>query len=286
MSASLQQLNGTAGRDETNAVRVFPRRKSDKSVTLRRSSADAWIACKPWFDRIVATLLLIPGLPVVGLLCVLVKLTSRGPALYSQRRLGRYGRQFWIYKLRTMQHDCERLTGAVWAQPQDPRVTALGRILRVTHLDELPQLFNVLRGEMSLVGPRPERPEIVDCLVPEIPDYEDRLGVLPGLTGLAQICVHADSTLDDVRTKLKYDLAYMRQASFSLDVRILICTAFKVFGLNRSWLRAIVLAGVDLPRKWRVTSPRPIAAQSPPPRRSLAQGVPGVCAEPPPPVLV
>src|SRR5439155_12868491 len=116
---------------------------------------------------------------------LLVKLTSRGPALYTQTRLGRNGRPFTIYKLRTMQHRCESLTGARWSTPGDPRITPVGRFLRKTHLDELPQLWNVLRGDMALVGPRPERPEFVPQLEQAVPHYRDRLLVRPGVSGLA-----------------------------------------------------------------------------------------------------
>jgi lipopolysaccharide/colanic/teichoic acid biosynthesis glycosyltransferase len=191
-------------------------------------------------DRILAILLLVPALPVMAIAWSLVRVTSRGPGIYFQSRSGLNGKPFKIFKLRTMTHNCEAATGAVWAKPNDSRVTWLGKILRKTHLDELPQLFNVLRGEMSLVGPRPERPEIVERLKLEIPNYAMRMEVYPGVTGLAQIYAEPDQTLDDVRHKLALDLRYIAQRSTWLDLRIIGCTALKMVGLNRSWTRRIL----------------------------------------------
>jgi lipopolysaccharide/colanic/teichoic acid biosynthesis glycosyltransferase len=131
---------------------------------------------------------------------------------------------FRIYKFRSMVTDAERSTGAVWATSRDPRVTRLGQFLRRTHLDELPQFFNVLRGEMSVVGPRPERPEIVERLAPQIPGYADRVSVLPGITGLAQVAHCYDSSLQTAARKLQYDLYYIRYASLLLDLKIMAAT--------------------------------------------------------------
>src|SRR5262249_35904144 len=144
--------------------------------------------------------------PLILGLAALVKLTSRGPAFYKQTRLGRGGSLFTIYKLRTMVDRCESLTGPRWALPRDPRVTGLGRFLRKSRLDELPQLLNVVRGEMSLVGPRPERPEFLPELERACPGYRERLAVRPGVTGLAQVQLPADTSVDSVRRKLAYDL--------------------------------------------------------------------------------
>jgi lipopolysaccharide/colanic/teichoic acid biosynthesis glycosyltransferase len=210
------------------------------------------IRVKFWFDCLATLVLLIPALPVIAVAWVVVKATSRGPGFFFQRRVGLNGREFWICKLRTMTVDCERHTGAVWAQPNDPRVTLVGRLLRATHLDELPQLYNVLRGEMSLVGPRPERPEIIKRLAPEIRNYADRLRVRPGVTGLAQISAKADLTIEDVKLKQRYDLAYIGSMSLWLDLRIIACTALKVCGLNRAGLRDCLFPG----------SSRSIAAES------------------------
>src|SRR5262249_48162069 len=142
--------------------------------------------------------------PVTLLAMLLVRLTSRGPAIYVQRRVGRGGREFRIYKIRSMYHDCERKSGACWASKHDPRVTPLGRVLRRTHFDELPQLWNVLRGDMSLIGPRPERPEFVDKLACAIPRYRERLWILPGVTGFAQVQLPADTDLESVQLKVTY----------------------------------------------------------------------------------
>jgi lipopolysaccharide/colanic/teichoic acid biosynthesis glycosyltransferase len=198
-------------------------------------------AVKAAADFTLALVLLVLAAPVVAVAALLVKLTSRGPAFYSQTRLGRHGRPYRIYKLRTMRHDCERVSGPKWSSARDPRVTPVGRFLRKTHLDELPQLWNVLRGEMSLVGPRPERPEFVPELERHLPDYGARLLVRPGLTGLAQVQLPPDTDLESVRRKLRYDLYYVRRFSFWLDLRLLASTALKVLGapfaLSRFLLR-------------------------------------------------
>jgi lipopolysaccharide/colanic/teichoic acid biosynthesis glycosyltransferase len=182
-------------------------------------------------DVVTAALLLFLTWPVIALLLVLVKLTSRGSPLYSQDRLGLHGEAFTIYKIRTMLHDCERLTGPTWAKADDPRVTPLGRFLRRSHLDELPQLWNVVRGEMSLIGPRPERPKIVLKLEQTVPRYRERLAVRPGITGLAQVQLPADEDVLDVRRKVAYDLTYIRNLGLWLDLRILLATVLKVAGV-------------------------------------------------------
>lgn len=186
---------------------------------------------KTRLGRCAAALLLIPALPLIGLLVLLVRLTSRGPGLYRQVRVGIHGQTFALYKIRTMRCDAEATTGPVWTGPNDPRITPLGRLLRRVHLDELPQLFNVIRGEMALVGPRPERPEFTQYLAREIPGYLDRYLVPPGITGLAQINLPPDTDVDSVRHKLVLDLDYIRTASLLLDLRILLCTSSRLFGL-------------------------------------------------------
>jgi lipopolysaccharide/colanic/teichoic acid biosynthesis glycosyltransferase len=192
---------------------------------------NAYLAVKSVLEFVSATVLLVLTSPVILLTVMLVKLTSRGPAVYSQVRLGLRGKPYRIYKIRTMVHDCEKRSGARWSSDDDPRVTWLGRLLRRTHLDELPQLWNVIRGDMNLIGPRPERPEFLPMLEQAIPHYTDRLLVRPGVTGLAQVQLPADTDIESVRRKLAYDLYYVRQASFWLDLRILTCTVFKVAGL-------------------------------------------------------
>jgi lipopolysaccharide/colanic/teichoic acid biosynthesis glycosyltransferase len=194
-------------------------------------------SCKRYADVVLALLLLLGSAPVVLLAMLVVKLTSRGPALYSQTRLGRYGRPFVIYKIRTMTHNCESLTGAQWSRPGDSRVTPVGRFLRQAHIDELPQLWNVVKGDMSLVGPRPERPEFTPQLEQSIPLYRERLRCRPGLTGLAQVQLPPDSDLNSVRVKLAYDLYYVQRVSAWMDLRLLFCTAFKVVGVPYERLR-------------------------------------------------
>src|SRR5262249_41022157 len=140
-------------------------------------------------------------------------------------------RPYCMWKLRSMQHNCEKLSGPQWSTTGDPRVTPVGRFLRRTHIDELPQLWNVLRGEMSLVGPRPERPEFVSQLEQVIPHYLERLNVPPGITGLAQIQLPPDTDLESVHRKTKCDLYYVRHISLWLDLRILLCTPLHLMGI-------------------------------------------------------
>ena len=166
--------------------------------------------------------------PLVPLIALAIKLTSRGPALYSQERVGRFGDLFNMYKLRTMRSDAEA-DGPVWsAGDEDPRLTPIGGFLRRTHLDELPQLLNVLRGHMSLVGPRPERPHFVQTLHGAIPRYDQRLLLKPGMTGLAQVHYRYDTSLSDVRRKLRFDLLYVKRMCLTLDVKILAWTLLVV----------------------------------------------------------
>lgn len=188
------------------------------------------------FDFSVALVLLILAFPVLLLVAVLVKLTSSGPFLYRQIRSGKGGRPFTICKVRTMVQDSER-NGACWSLPGDPRITWFGRFLRWTHLDELPQLWNVLCGDMSLIGPRPERPEFIPGLETAIPRYRERLLVRPGLTGLAQVQLPSDTEIESVRRKIAYDLWYVQNRTFGLDVRILIATALKMCGARFGFLR-------------------------------------------------
>jgi lipopolysaccharide/colanic/teichoic acid biosynthesis glycosyltransferase len=184
-----------------------------------------WYApCKRAAEFITALLLLVLAAPLLLVAGLLVKLTSRGPIFYSQTRLGRGGRHFTIYKLRTMAHNCEQTSGPRWSGTNDPRITPVGRFLRRTHLDELPQLWNVLTGDMSLVGPRPERPEFLQVLERVLSHYRERLLVRPGMTGLAQVQLPTDTNLASVRRKLAYDLYYVRRMGPWLDLRILLCT--------------------------------------------------------------
>lgn len=224
---------------------MYKRQESPTSLPLgglgayeRTSVPTLYAGMKLAADFTVALLLFILTLPVMLLAMAIVKLTSRGPAIYSQTRLGKGGRPFTIYKIRTMASDAEK-NGAAWSLPGDSRITRVGRWLRKTHLDELPQLWNVLKGDMSLVGPRPERPEFVPQLEQAIPHYRRRLIVRPGVTGLAQIQLPPDTDLDSVRLKLAYDIHYVSHASLWLDLRICWATFFKMVGVSFRWLRTL-----------------------------------------------
>lgn len=223
--------------DHNRTKKHKARRRSIESATPDFSGGiqlvpPRYFAFKGLLDRMAAALLLIPGLPMIAVLVVLVRLTSRGPGIFRQSRVGQGGRVYMMYKIRTMRQDAEATTGPVWTQVHhDPRITFLGRILRKLHLDELPQLFNVLKGEMSLIGPRPERPEFVKVLAREIPGYLDRLAVPPGITGLAQINLPPDTDLDSVRRKLILDVEYIQTAGVGLDFRMFLSTFARLFGL-------------------------------------------------------
>jgi sugar transferase (PEP-CTERM system associated) len=176
------------------------------------------------FNLVMAGIGLVVTLPLMLLAGLAVKISSRGPMLYRQTRIGLGGAPFTLYKFRSMYANAEAMTGAVWAARDDPRVTRVGRILRRLRLDELPQLFNVLRGEMSIVGPRPERPEFVKALSEQIPYYRQRNCVRPGITGWAQINYKYGDTLEDTITKLEYDLFYIKNLSFRLDTYVIFHT--------------------------------------------------------------
>ena len=198
-----------------------------------------WAATKTTFEFFVALMLLTLTAPMILLAIVLVKLTSPGPAIYTLTRIGRGGKPFTIYKLRTMTNDCESLTGPQWSKPGDGRVTPVGWWLRKTHIDELPQLWNVLCGDMSLIGPRPERPEFVPQLEKTIPFYRHRLCVRPGITGFAQLQLPPDSDFDSVRAKLAYDLHYIVNVGFLFDAAIYLGTLFKLIGLTYATIRPL-----------------------------------------------
>lgn len=183
-------------------------------------------ALKRFTDILLASLLLIITLPLWVILAVVIVLDSPGSIIFSQRRVGLNGRIFTLFKFRSMTANAESATGAVLAAPRDPRVTRVGRYIRATRLDELPQLINVLLGEMSLVGPRPERKEFIERFVREIPLYERRLNVKPGLTGWSQVHLKYDSRATQISTKLKYDLFYIENMSLPLDAKILLMTLF------------------------------------------------------------
>lgn len=196
-------------------------------------SISGYFRWKRFIDFPIALLLMMIALPIVAVAWMLVRLTSPGPGFYKQVRLGLDGKPFTIYKIRSMRVDAEVATGAVWAARQDRRITFVGKILRQTHIDELPQLYNVLRGEMDLVGPRPERPEFVSELEKRVDGYSYRLYVRPGVTGLAQLNQDSDIDLNDVRRKLLFDFEYIEDASFLFDMRLIFCTALKAVLLCR-----------------------------------------------------
>jgi sugar transferase (PEP-CTERM system associated) len=180
------------------------------------------------FRRIVSVLvslcILLCFAPILPFIILGIKLTSKGPILFSQNRVGRNGHVFKLYKFRTMRQDAEAKTGAVWAQQNDPRITSFGRFMRKTRLDEVPQLWNVLKGDMGFVGPRPERPEFVQWLIGAIPYYNLRHIIRPGLTGWAQVKYQYGASLEETQQKLQYDLYYIKHISVMLDLMIIFGT--------------------------------------------------------------
>jgi sugar transferase (PEP-CTERM system associated) len=190
------------------------------------------ITIQIFYSLVVSVVALIVTAPLMLLAAVAVKLTSKGPILYRQRRVGLNGRIFTVYKFRSMYVDAEARTGAVWATKDDPRITSLGKWLRKLRLDELPQLWNVFKGDMSVVGPRPERPEFVDMLAQQIPYYRQRLAVKPGITGWAQINHKYGDTLVDSMIKLEFDLYYIKHLAPALDFYIIFHT-IKVMLLSK-----------------------------------------------------
>ncbi|SEC44172.1 sugar transferase [Terriglobus roseus] len=188
-------------------------------------NASGWVALATTaMDLIVASLMLMAAAPAILICMILIKLESRGPCLYRQERVGRDGRLFNIIKLRTMRIDAETSTGPIWACKDDPRVTRIGRSLRKYHLDELPQLWNVLRREMSMVGPRPERKHFTEVLRDQVPFYALRHTVTPGVTGWAQVCSRYGESIADAYTKHEYDLYYLKHRTLSFNLFILLKT--------------------------------------------------------------
>lgn len=174
-----------------------------------------------WMTLALSTI----ALPIIAFTAAAIMVLDGRPIFYRQVRVGRNGRHFRIWKFRTMRPDAEQHTGAVWSNQSDPRVTRLGRWLRCSHLDELPQFFNILRGDMNLVGPRPERPEFARELSRELPGYSQRTLVHPGITGLAQLSLGYDEQMSEVGKKVALDVRYIRMASFRLDLSLLVWTA-------------------------------------------------------------
>ncbi len=183
---------------------------------------------KRLMDVVISLIVLILTLPITLLVSLAIKLDSEGPVFYKQIRVGKDGKEFKIYKFRSMFNNAEKHTGPVWSTKYDPRITRVGKIIRKFRLDEIPQFINVLRGEMSLVGPRPERPYFVEMLSKEIPLYKRRLKVKPGITGWAQVKHKYDESIEDVKKKLQYDLYYIENISLRMDLKILFRTIFVV----------------------------------------------------------
>ncbi len=204
---------GTAAIRGVPLIEVFPDILSPGQRSFKRI-----------LDVLASLINLILLSPLLLLIALAIKLDSSGPVLYTQKRVGRGGRLFTLLKFRSMVPDAEAQTGPVWADKRDPRITRVGRVLRPLHLDEIPQLLNVLKGDMSLVGPRPERPAFVEQFRHTIPLYERRLNVKPGITGWAQVKHKYDESLTDVADKLRYDLFYLENMSLTLDVKIILST--------------------------------------------------------------
>ena len=248
-------------------------RKPAKAATFQ---VPAYFARKPKWMRLFSALLLVLLLPVLLLLMLAVRLSSPGPALFRQKRLGRNGQEFNLFKLRTMYQDAEAVSGPALCQPGDSRITPFGRFLRNLHLDELPQLVNVVRGQMCLVGPRPERPEIIarNRLRETVPGFDLRTKVLPGVTGLAQINLPPDVDAASVIPKVQLDLKYIETATAGLDFRILLCTALRMLGVRDGlavgWLRLGRQAPVDRNQVSHPVAAPPVARIGP--RPPLANG--------------
>lgn len=183
---------------------------------------------KRGFDFLAASVGLFLLSPLFLIVSILIKLDSPGPIFYRQKRVGKDEKIFNMWKFRTMRNNAELETGPVWAAEEDPRITRLGRFLRRNHIDELPQLINVFKGEMSLIGPRPERPAFVDKINGYIPNYNGRIKVRPGITGLAQVRYRYGASIRDAQRKLRYDLLYIKEMCWMLDTRIMFWTMGRV----------------------------------------------------------
>jgi|SRR5579859_2785541 len=195
----------------------------EKGVSFSEAGS-AELLLKRILDLVISCGLIIFILPLMVIVALAIKLDSSGPVIYRQERVGLGGRCFVLLKFRSMRHDAESDGRPVWAMPGDHRITRVGRFIRLTRIDELPQLFNVLRGEMSMVGPRPERPYFVEQLSKIIPAFVERHQVKPGITGWAQVNYPYGASIEDARNKLAFDLSYSGQRSLLMDLFILIAT--------------------------------------------------------------
>ena len=198
-------------------------------MVLLQDHMPTWQAqIKRLMDIVVSAAVLLCGAPIWIVLAIVIRSTSPGPAVYKQVRVGRNGKSYTMLKFRSMYADAEKRAGPQWAVENDPRITPVGRFIRKTRLDEIPQFINVLKGEMSLVGPRPERPYFVEQLKKEIPWYVRRIKMKPGITGWAQVKHKYDSSIEDVKQKVLYDLYYFENMSLALDIKIMMRTIFVV----------------------------------------------------------
>jgi len=212
-----------SGQARTNQIYGFP------LIEIMPELMPEWEkSVKRLIDVGVSSFILLIGLPIWILVAIAIKLDSRGPVFYKQERVGKDGKVFTMFKFRSMQKDAEMYFGPQWAEKNDPRITRVGKVIRKLHIDEVPQFINVLYGDMSLVGPRPERPYFVKQLSEQIPLYTRRLKVRPGITGWAQVKHKYDESLEDVRTKLQYDLFYIENISIRMDMKILLITIYSV----------------------------------------------------------
>jgi exopolysaccharide biosynthesis polyprenyl glycosylphosphotransferase len=201
---------------------------NDKLQELFVQNMPPWQATvKRVMDVIITMLLLMATLPLILITAIAIKLDSKGPVLYKQQRIGLHSRAFTIYKFRSMRIDSE-IDGPQWTKKNDDRITRVGKIIRKFRIDEIPQFFCILKGDMSMVGPRPERFVFIEKLRKIIPFYASRLKMKPGLTGWAQVCHHYDNNIEDVKVKLSYDIHYVSNASILLDIQILIRTIYVV----------------------------------------------------------
>jgi exopolysaccharide biosynthesis polyprenyl glycosylphosphotransferase len=211
---------------ERHLGRIDPDTLTVNDLLSAEGFATGWLSCsvKRGCDVVISVAMLLLTLPMMALTALAIKLDSPGPVFYRQQRIGYLGRPFTLLKFRSMTLNAEAGGKPRWAQKQDPRITRVGAFIRATRIDELPQLANVIRGEMSLVGPRPERPHFVEQLARAIPFYRERSYVKPGLTGWAQVNFPYGASVEDAREKLAYDLYYAKHRSFLLDLSILIST--------------------------------------------------------------
>lgn len=216
-----------------DASASIPRGRASRKAAIN-AAHPIYFPIKHCCERVFGACLLVIVSPLILVLVGIVRLTSKGPGIYRQERVGLGRTTFDVFKLRTMYQDAEADGQAKWSQKGDPRITPIGRFLRKTHLDELPQLWNVVAGDMSLTGPRPERPSICEKLQQHIRGYYDRTNVKPGITGLAQINLEPDCTIDDVRRKQCLDLHYIETANAWLDLRMVMATVLRMVGIRGS----------------------------------------------------